>query len=337
MKQWQIRPGDAGPALIASDVATPEPGPGDVRVEVHATSLNYRDHLLATGRYPGATLPVVPVSDGAGIVTAVGPGVTDVSLGDRVVGMTLPCWLDGDFDPRMRRRMIGFAIDGWLQDEVVMPDTALVRIPDGMSFASAATLPCAGVTAWNAVIETGRIGPGDSLVTLGTGGVSMFAVQLGKLVGARVTVTSSSDDKLARAQAVGADDAVNYRRHPDWHTVVRELTGDTGVDLVVETVGDMDRSTLATRWGGLVAVVGLLAHYAGNRTPDDSPERPPQRNARVTPILMGPRRMLARLVRAYASNGVAPVIDRAFPLAEPHEAFNALASARHIGKIVLTR
>ena len=337
MKEWRMRPAEGGAALVLGEARPPDPGPGEARVRVRATSLNFRDHLLATGRYPGAHTPVVPVSDGAGEVTAVGPGVTALSVGDRVVGMTLPNWLDGDFDPRMRARMIGFAIDGWLREQVVMPETALVRIPDELSFTEAATLPCAGVTAWNAVIETGRIGPGDSLATLGTGGVSMFAVQIGKLVGARVLITSGSDAKLDRARALGADGGVNYRSQPEWHPGIRELTGGAGVDLVIETVGDMEQSAQATRWGGLVAVIGLLSHYSatGDAT-GRNPARLPQRNARVTPILMGPRRMLTRLVKAYALNGVTPVIDRTFSFEEAPAAFEALAEARHVGKLVVS-
>ena len=272
MKQWQVQAEPGSARLTQVEVAPREPGLGETRIRVHAASLNFRDHLLVTGRYPiSADRAVVPLSDGAGEVTAVGPGVTRVAVGDRVTATTLPNWLDGKFEPPMRAQMIGFTIDGWLTEEIVLPDTALVKLPARMSYEAAATLPCAGVTAWNAVIETARIGPGDCLLAQGTGGVSMFAVQLGKMVGARVIVTSSSDAKLERAKALGADDGVNYVTHPDWDTVVMELTGGDGVNLVIENAGTLQRSLQSTRWGGLVAIIGALASYGSG---DAAPEGP---------------------------------------------------------------
>ena len=336
MRKWQLKSGSATP-LTVEETPSREPGPGAARIRVRAASLNFRDLLARRGTYPMAgDHPVVPLSDGAGDVVAVGAGVTRVAAGDRVTATTITNWIDGAFDPASAAQSIGFSVDGWLADEIVLPETALVKLPNAMSYESAATLACAGVTAWNAIVETARIGPGQHVLALGTGGVSMFAVQLGKLVGARVLVTSGSDDKIARARALGADDGVNYRSHPEWHAVVRTLTGGNGVDLVVETVGDIERSAQATRWNGLVAVIGLLSHSGREaRASADGSGRWPQRNARVAPILMGNRRMLTRLVKAYALNGVTPVIDGTFTFDEAPDAFAALAAAQHVGKLVI--
>ena len=233
MRQWKVRPKHEQP-LVHEERIPQDLGAGEVRIRMHAASLNFRDQLLLTGRYPTATQAVVPLSDGAGEVIGIGPGVTRVKVGDRVTATTITNWIDGRFDPSMAAGSIGFARDGWLSEEVVLPETALVILPDAFSYAAAATLPCAGVTAWNAVIETARIGPNESILALGTGGVSMFAVQIAKLVGAQALVTSSSDVKLERAYACGADLGVNYRTYPDWDTRVRELTRGQGVDSVVE-------------------------------------------------------------------------------------------------------
>src|SRR6187402_558057 len=215
MRQWRVRPKHEQP-LVLEEGSQQDLGAGEVRVRVHAASLNFRDHLLLTGRYPIGTQAVVPLSDGAGEVIGIGPGVTRVEVGHRVTATTITNWIDGRFDPSMAAGSIGFARDGWLADEVVLPETSLVTIPDALSYAAAATFPCAGVTAWNAVVETARIGPSESILALGTGGVSMFAVQIAKLVGAQALITSSSDVKLERAYACGADLGVNYRTYPAW-------------------------------------------------------------------------------------------------------------------------
>jgi len=339
MKRWQVRPDGARRDLIQLEAETPEPGPGEARVQVHAVSLNFRDHLLVTGRYPLASDdPIVPLSDGAGVVSAVGSGVTRVKTGDRVTATTLPNWIDGSFDPEMRAQMIGFAVDGWLTEERVIPETALVPIPDTISFAAAATLPCAGVTAWNAVVEAGRVGPGDWVLAQGTGGVSMFAVQLAAMIGGRSIITSSSDDKLTRARDLGADHGINYVTTPDWEVAARDLTGGTGVHLVIENTGAVRQSIEATRWGGLVAIIGALASFGEpGDTPDNRLPSLLRSGVTIAPIMMGNRRMLTQMVTAYATRGINPVIDATFSFDDAPAAFDALAAAKHMGKIVITR
>jgi NADPH:quinone reductase-like Zn-dependent oxidoreductase len=337
MRQWKVRPKHEQP-LVLEERIHQEPGPGEVRIRVHAASLNFRDQLLLGGRYPTSrNEPVVPLSDGAGEVIAVGAGVTRVKVGDRVTATTIANWIDGRFEPSMAAGSIGFSVDGWLAEEVVLPETALVVLPDAMSYRAAATLPCAGVTAWNAVIETARIGPGETVLALGTGGVSMFALQIAKLVGAQPIVTSSSDEKLERARLHGADLGVNYRTCPTWETRVRELTGGQGVDLVIENAATLRQSVQATRYGGTVAVIGMLAVLApGESRPNGDLTDLLRFGVTVTPILMGNRRMLTRMVHAFVRHGIEPVIDREFPFDEAPAAYRALADANHVGKLVIT-
>ncbi len=339
MRQWTIRPGNTSEPLVQETVDVRPPGPGEVRIRVHAASLNFRDLLLLRGTYPRADQPVVPLSDGAGEIVEIGAGVTRVAIGDRVTATTVSNWIDGAIDRRSKTGHLGFFAPGWLSEEILLPETALVTLPDAMTYASAATLPCAGVTAWNAIIETARIGPGDRVLTLGTGGVSMFAIQIAKLTGAQALITSSSDAKLERAKNVGADIGINYSTHPEWSERVRVLTDGEGVDLVIENAGDLEQSLKSTRFGGTVAVIGMLSVLAPGSTdaPADAGVMGVFRSGvTVTSILMGNRRMLTRLVRAYAAHGVEPVIDRTFAFDDAPAAFDALAQAEHVGKIVVT-
>ncbi len=340
MRQWKARPGNASEPLILEDVDSRPPEPGEARIRVHAASLNFRDLLLLRGAYPGADEPVVPLSDGAGEVAEAGPRVTRVTVGDRVTATTVSNWIDGAIDLSSRAGHLGFFAPGWLAEEVVLPETALVKLPDAMTSPSAATLPCAGVTAWNAIIETARIGPGDRVLTLGTGGVSMFAVQIAKLTGARALVTSSNDAKLDRVKALGADEGINYVTHPEWSERVRALTGGEGVDLVVENAGDLEQSLKSTRYGGMVAVIGALSMLALGRTPADAPADGGlmsvfRSGVTVKSMIMGNRRMLTRLVRAYGAHEIEPVIDRTFAFDDAPAAFEALAAAKHVGKVVV--
>ena len=342
MQRWQIRPGNTTPLGLES-APSETPGPGEVRIRVRAASLNFRDLLALRGTYPMASnRPIVPLSDGAGEVVKTGSGVSRVAEGDRVTATTISNWIDGAFDPASARQSIGFSVDGWLAEEIVLPETALVKLPDAISYEAGATLACAGVTAWNAIVERAHIGPGDHVLALGTGGVSMFAVQIAKLVGASVLVTSSSDAKIERARALGADGGVNYVTHPDWGERVRELTGGAGVDLVIENAGTLQQSLKAARHGGAIAVIGMLALLSTAGAPRPAPGGGGdlmdvfRSGATVTPIVMGNRRMLTRLVDAYATRGIAPVIDRTFRFSDAPAAYAALASAGHIGKIVVT-
>ena len=341
MRQWKARPGNTSEPLILEEVDARPLKPGEARIRVHAASLNFRDLLLLRGTYPRADQPVVPLSDGAGEVAEVGPGVTRVAVGDRVTATTVSNWIDGAIDRSSRAGHLGFFAPGWLAEEISLPETALVKLPNAMTYASAATLPCAGVTAWNAIVETARIGPGDRVLTLGTGGVSMFAVQIAKLTGARALVTSSSDAKLDRAKAVGADAGINYATHPEWSGRVRALTDGEGVDLVIENAGALEQSLKSTRFGGTVAVIGMLSVLAPGRTPAEASADGGlmsvfRSGVTVTSLIMGNRRMLTRLVRAYTAHAIEPVIDRVFAFDDAPAAFDALAQAKHVGKLVVT-
>ena len=337
MRQWIVRPNHTEP-LVQVDAVQRDLRFGEVRIRVHAASLNFRDQLLLTGRYPTRRDgPVVPLSDGAGEVIALGEGVSRVKVGDRVTATTIANWIDGRFEPSLAAGSIGFVVDGWLSEEVVLPETALIVLPDGMSYRDAATLPCAGVTAWNAVIETARIGPSDTVLALGTGGVSMFAVQIAKLVGAQAIITSSSDAKLERARARGADLGVNYRTFPNWEARVRELTGGQGVDLVIENAATLRQSVQATRYGGTVAVIGMLAVLAPGESPPNGDLTDFLRfGVTVTPILMGNRRMLTAMLQAFARHKIEPVVDQEFTFDQAPAAYQALADAKHVGKLVIT-
>ena len=337
MRQWMIRPHHTE-RLAQVEAVQRDLRFGEVRIRMHAASLNFRDQLLRAGRYPTSRdEPVVPLSDGAGEVIALGQGVSRVKVGDRVTATTITNWIDGRFEPSMATGSIGFSVDGWLAEEVVLPETALIVLPDAMSYRDAATLPCAGVTAWNAVIETARIGPSETVLALGTGGVSMFAVQIAKLVGAQTIITSSSDEKLERARARGADLGVNYRTSPNWETRVRELTGGRGVDLVIENAATLRQSVQATRYGGTVAVIGMLAVLAPGESPPNGDLTDLLRfGVTVTPILMGNRRMLTAMLHAFVRHKIEPVIHQEFTFDQAPAAYQALADAHHVGKLVIT-
>ena len=261
MKAWQIV-SDAGvDALSLADVELADPGPGEVRVAIAASSLNYRDLLTVTDPVArNLPYPRIPNSDGAGTVTAVGPGVTGVAVGDRVASCFFQDWRDGPCSLAAMASALGGALDGVLAEEVVLKADGVVPVPDHLSMEQAASLPCAALTAWNALVEAGRLKAGDTVLLLGTGGVSIFALQFAKMMGARVILTSSSDEKLDRAKAMGADEVINYRRTPDWQTAALDLTDGQGVDVTVEVggAGTLPRSIEATRVAGTVALIGVL-------------------------------------------------------------------------------
>jgi NADPH:quinone reductase-like Zn-dependent oxidoreductase len=313
----------------------PELAPGEVLVRVRAAALNHRDLSILGGRY-GAPKPDnrVPGGDGAGEVVATGPGVANVGPGDRVTAPHFVLWLDGDYDPAIFAADLGSSRDGWFADYIVLPAASVVKLPDGMSYEDAAALGAAGITAWTVLRTLGDIKPGDWVLALGTGGVSILALQIAGMAGARVAITSSSDDKLAVARELGADVTVNYRSDPDWAGTIRTATGGRGVDIVVETVGlatlDQSLSCCAPN-----ARVGLLGALGGR------PEKGVQLsnlilgNVVLKGITSGSRRMLADLLAAFHANGVQPRIDRVFPFAETPAAYEYLARAGHIGKVVI--
>jgi NADPH:quinone reductase-like Zn-dependent oxidoreductase len=317
------------------EVAVPDPGPGQVLVAIKAVSLNYRDLAVVTGRYPrDASQPTTIASDGAGQVIAVGHGVTAFKTGDRVVGSFFQEWISGPFAREYGASALGGGIDGVLTQFRVFDQAGLLRIPEHLSFEEAATLPCAGLTAWNALVPTAHVRAGDTVLLLGTGGVSIFGLQFAKLHGARVIITSSSDEKLARAKALGADETINYKTHPDWDKEVLRLTGGQGVDIVLEVGGGETfvRSMNSVRASGQIAVIGVLTGVAGTIPIGLIGIQ----TLGVRGIFVGSVAMFEDMNRAITANQLRPVIDRVFPFEQSAGALRFMQSAQHFGKIVIT-
>jgi NADPH:quinone reductase-like Zn-dependent oxidoreductase len=311
----------------------PIPGPYDVLVRMRAASLNYRDHAIVTGNYRyDLDHDTIPCSDGAGEVVSVGPRVTRFQPGDRVVSTFFQIWIDGI--PPKNRSALGAPMDGTLAEYVSLHEEGWVAMPPSLSFEEAATLSCAGATAWNALMVAGRaIKPGDTVLSLGTGGVSMFALQFGTAAGARVIVTSSSDEKIERVRALGASEGVNYKTHPDWEKEVQRLTGGRGVDCVVENggIGTLAKSFLCVGWGGKISLIGVLAGPEGQANPHDLMFK----SASLHGIGVGSRASLENLIRAIEVNRIKPVIDKVFPFADAVDAFRYQATQAYVGKIVI--
>lgn len=312
--------------------ATPAPSGTQVLVRMRAASLNYRDLKILEGRYAMPTVrPVVPLSDGAGEVAAIGDAVSSYKIGDRVLPIYMQGWYEGPFGRQPHWRALGGETDGAAQEYMLVEQRDLLPIPDALSFAEAATLPCAAVTAWHALVAIGGVKPGDTVLTLGAGGVSVFALQIAALRGARVIATSSDDAKVARLKALGATDGVNYRKTPDWDAAVLDLTGGRGVDLVVEVGGadTLARSICAARDGGQVLRIGDLSGGV------DPTRIVAERGVVATPIVVGSRRMTAEAMHTLAASTHRPVIDRRFAFQELPDALRCLAEGKHFGKILL--
>lgn len=311
----------------------PIPGPYDVLVRIRAASLNYRDHAIVTGKYRyDLDHDTIPCSDGAGEVVSVGPHVTRFQPGDRVISTFFQTWIDGI--PPKNRSALGAPLDGTLAEYVSLHEDGWVAMPDCLSFEEAATLSCAGATAWNALMVAGRaIKPGDTVLSLGTGGVSMFALQFATSAGARVIVTSSSDEKIERARSLGAFEGVNYKTHPDWEKEVQRLTGGRGVDCVVENggIGTLAKSFLCVGWGGKISLIGVLAGPDGQANPHDLMFK----SASLHGIGVGSRSSLEQLIRAIEVNRIKPVIDKVFPFVDAPDAFRYQATQAYVGKIVI--
>ncbi len=308
------------------------PGPGEIRVRLHGSSLNFHDYAVAVGALPSAAGRIL-MSDGAGVVEEVGAGVTEFSAGDNVVSTFFPNWLDGE--PRIAdfSETPGDGIDGYASEMVTAPATAFTAAPKGWSHAEAATLTCAGLTAWRALVGDGAVKSGDVVLTMGTGGVSVFALQFAKLAGATVIATSSSDEKLERLKQLGADHVINYRSTPDWGTAARELTGGRGVDHVVEIggPGTLAQSIEAARVGGHISLIGIFTGLSGE-VPTFSLMA---KQIRLQGLIVGSRRQQQDMIRAIDATGMRPVVDRSFGLAELADAFRHQESNRHFGKICL--
>ncbi len=315
------------------DGSEPGPGFGQVLVKMKAASLNYRDLLVISGKYPVRSLPLIPFSDGAGEVVEIGEGVTRFKPGDRVVGIFFQKWLSGPIDAAKANSALGGALDGILAEFVVFHEDGLVAIPAHFSYEEAATLPCAAVTAWNG-LTSGGITCGQSVLTMGSGGVSIFALQLAKAAGARVIATSGSDRKLERLMQMGASDGINYKAVPDWENRVIELTDGIGVDLVIEVggAGTFAKSLRAVRLGGQISLIGELTGASG----DAGPTAAIRKSVRMQGIYVGSREMFEAVIRVMTLHRIKPVIDRVFAFDAVKEALHYMKSGSHIGKVVLS-
>jgi NADPH:quinone reductase-like Zn-dependent oxidoreductase len=307
----------------------PTPGPGEITVRMRASTLNFHDYLVAVGAIP-ATPGRVLLSDGVGDVVELGPETTTFRIGDRVLGTFFPDWLDGRPDAARTARMRGDHVDGFASDYVVMRESNFTPAPQNLTDAEAATLPCAGLTAWRALVVEGGVKPGDSVLVEGSGGVSVFAIQFAKAAGATVIATTSCDDKADRLRAIGADHVINYAQTPKWGTLARDLSGGAGVDHVVEVVGgDLSQPLQATRVGGALYLIGALS-----RQPVQFPAALGiYGNRRIIGLTVGSRKHQLDMVRAVEANRIRPVVDRIFPLAELGDAFRHQEAKTHLGKI----
>ncbi|MBM3395524.1 MAG: NAD(P)-dependent alcohol dehydrogenase [Betaproteobacteria bacterium] len=334
MKLYELQHKSGLDSLTLVSRPDPAPGPGQVLIEVKAWSLNYRDLMVAKGAY-GAPPPLgrIPLSDGVGEVVGIGAGVTRAKVGDRVAGCFMQGWIGGDITPELWATAMGGAIDGMLAQYAVLTEQGVVQVPAHMTDEEAATLPCAGVTAWNALVRKAHIRAGDTVLLLGTGGVSLLALQMAKLHGARTIITSSSEEKLETAKRLGADETINYRANPAWEKVVLEITGGRGADIVVEVggAGTFDKSLAAVRMGGSVCMIGVLTGVSASV----STAAILRRSINVYGIYVGSREMFDEMNRAFSLHRVRPYIGKRFAFDEARLAYDYLASAAHTGKVVL--
>lgn len=312
----------------------PEPlNPHEVLLRMRAASLNYRDYLMVTGGYGRQKLPLVPVSDGVGEVVAVGEQVTDIALGDRVTPTFFQGWVAGDLERQHTKQSLGGPLDGTLQDYMVVPADSVVAVPEHLTDEEAATLPCAALTAWSALITQGQLKPGDTVAIQGTGGVALFALQFAKLAGARVAITSKSDAKLERCRTLGADLTINYRETPQWGETVRQWAGGTGVDHVIELGGaeTLKQSLRAIRPAGQVSMIGVLSGPVAKLLLP----LVVMQNIRLQGVTVGSRTAHEAMARAMAAHCLRPVVDRTFALEEAREAFDYLSQGQHFGKVCI--
>lgn len=334
MKCYELQGPGGIEALALVERPVPQPGAGQVLVRLKAATLNYRDLIAVKGGYGSRQkFPLVPGSDGAGVVESVGPGVREFAPGERVIGSFFEGWIGGEPSEAKMRAALGGTVDGVLAEYRVFPAHALIKTPEHLSDVEAAALPCAGVTAWSAIVKLGDVKPGQTVLTQGTGGVSLFALQFAKMCGARVVATSSSDAKIERLKQLGADVTLNYRTTPEWGKKARELTG-RGVDLVVEVggIGTLNESIRATKIGGTIAFIGVLAE------PPTSELRLPlvvMQQQRLQGVTVGSVEDLQAMANALAVNRVKPVIDTVFPFDQVKAAFSHMASGAHFGKVAI--
>lgn len=332
-KAIYLQPGGGYDKVEVGTCEAPAPQAGEITVRLHASSLNYHDFAVVSGMW-GPSERRIPMADGAGEVVAVGAGVTEFKVGDHVVSTFFPDWLDGQAQLEGFASVPGDGIDGYAREQVTARATSFTLAPEGFSHAEAATLTTAGLTAWRALMSDDHLKPGDTVLVQGTGGVSIFALQFAKLAGATVIATSSSDTKLERLKALGADHLINYRSIPTWGEKVRELTGNRGVDHVIEVGGPatLEQSMIAARIGGHVSLIGILTGVAGEFPLVQALVR----QIRLQGVLVGSRAQQQAMVRAIDANGLRPVVDKHFELEQIVDAFRYQESNRHFGKICLT-
>ncbi|WP_202526252.1 zinc-dependent alcohol dehydrogenase family protein [Sneathiella litorea] len=333
MKAWVINGEGGVDGLKMVDRDIPKPGAGEILVRLKANSINYRDlSTIKNAAARGIAGERIPNSDGAGVVEEVGAGVTEFSAGDRVVGTFFQNWLSGPIHDDVMPSALGGPIDGLLCEYALLKEGGALPIPAHLSFEEAATLPCAGLTAWHCLIDGGKAGVGQTALLLGTGGVSIFAQQIAKASGIRTILTSSSDEKLARAKSLGANEVINYREHANWEEKVLELTDGHGVDLVVEVggAGTLEKSVAAVRVGGRISLVGVLT--GGLMDPTSIMRK----SITLQGIYVGPRDMFARLNNALSNNNIHPVIDAVIDFQDAKEAYRIMEKAGHFGKVVIT-
>jgi NADPH:quinone reductase-like Zn-dependent oxidoreductase len=332
MRAYEIVGPGGVDALTLRERDLPEPGPGEVRVRMRANAINYRDlTTIETPAGRGFDFPRVPNSDGAGDIVATGAGVTDLAVGDRVASCFFQNWTAGSISAEAMASALGGALDGVLADEVNLRAEGVIKVPDHLSYGEAACLPCAGLTAWNCLMVQGAMKAGDTILLLGTGGVSIFGLQLAAICGARAIITSSSDEKLARAKEMGAWATINYHDNPEWHLEVENLTGGRGVDIALETGGGgtLPRSIEAIRIGGTISLVGVLTGGEIN------PTAVMRKSIRLQGVYVGSRDMFRDMNAAIEANHMLPVIDREFTFGEAKNAYHAMRAAGHFGKIVI--
>jgi len=334
MIAYELHPKQEFDALTRVERELAPLGPHDVRVRIRAVSLNYRDLNIARMAHRRPQGPKrIATSDGAGEVGEVGSSVTRFRGGERVAALFFPDWLDGELSAAHHARALGGTVDGMLAEEVVLDERSWVTLPSHLSFEEGATLPCAAVTAWNALFESAHVGPASTVLLQGTGGVSIFALQLAKAAGARVILTSSSEAKRQHARELGADHVIDYRATPNWGEAVQAWTGGQGADVVVEVggPGTFDQSVAALRYGGTMSLLGVLTGLRG----EVNVYALFQKGLHVRGVYVGSGRMFEALNRALSANGIRPIVDRVFPFDEARAAYEYLASGAHFGKVVI--
>lgn len=336
MKAYHLT-GETGIAALKSvDLPEPKVAAGHVLIRIRAVSLNFRDLMIANGHYGiSPVFPLIPVSDGAGEIVAIGEGVTRWRVGDRVAGAFFQGWIGGPFSTAVVQTRLGAELPGVLAELVALDEKGVVALPPHLSFEEAATLPCAALTAWQALVTRGSVAADETVLVLGTGGVSLFALQFAKVHGARVIVTSSSDEKLARATGLGADATINYRSTPDWEKEVLRLTDGSGVDHVIEVggKGTLARSIRSIAANGTISLIGGLDGGFVAELPIMEVAR---RSAVLRGIAVGSRGMLEAMLRAIAHNRLRPVVDRVFAFNETPAAYAHLQTGSHFGKVVIS-